>query len=357
MALSERENYLRTVTMSGPEWIPCGVGVSGASWNQWREEMEDVVVKHPVIFPGFKKGQRNFSKQDYGAAHRKDERFTDAWGCVWYSAIDGIEGQVIENPLDDWEKFEHYQPPDPMAQGDRGPVNWEGHRAGIAKAKEEGRRTNGGLPHGFLFMRLYYLRGFENLMMDIATGEPRLQQLIDMLVDHNRKIVEQWLSMGVDGVTFGEDLGTQTASVISPKHFHELVTPAYKKLMQPCREAGAYVYLHSDGYIMELMDEFIEAGVDIINPQDLCNGIDDLAREVKGRMCISLDIDRQKIVPFGKPNEIREMIKEEVMKLGSPQGGLMMIAGIYPPTPPENVDALCSALEEFRTYWWDGRGG
>jgi hypothetical protein len=107
---------------------------------------------------------------------------------------------------------------------------------------------------------------------------------------------------------------------------------------------------------MELIDLLIEAGVTIINPQDLCNGIDNLAREVKGRVCISLDVDRQKIVPFGTRREIRELVREEVMKLGSPRGGLMLVAGIYPPTPPENVDALCCAMEEFRTYWWDGRG-
>jgi hypothetical protein len=107
---------------------------------------------------------------------------------------------------------------------------------------------------------------------------------------------------------------------------------------------------------MELMDAFVECGIDIINPQDLCNGIDNLAREVKGRMCIRLDIDRQTIVPYGTRQEIRALIEEEVRKLGSPQGGLEMIAGIYPPTPPQSVHALCDAMEEFRTFWWDGRG-
>ena len=122
-------------------------------------------------------------------------------------------------------------------------------------------------------------------------------------------------------------------------------------------ERGALVALHSDGYIMDFMDDFMRAGVDIINPQDLVHGIDNLAHEVKGRMCIRLDIDRQKIVPYGTRREIFELIEEEVRVLGSPRGGLEFICGIYPPTPPENVDAVCSALEEYRTYWWDGRGG
>ena len=43
-------------------------------------------------------------------------------------------------------------------------------------------------------------------------------------------------------------------------------------------------------------------------------------------------------------------------KLGSPRGGLELIVGIYPPTPAENIDAVCEAFEGLRTYWWDGRG-
>ncbi|MGQ9732569.1 MAG: uroporphyrinogen decarboxylase family protein [Candidatus Zipacnadales bacterium] len=356
MPLSERENYLRNARFEGPEWMPCTVVISGATWNQLREELEEVCARHPTIFPGFERGRQDFSKLVFANAYRANETFTDNWGCVWESAIDGIEGIVKEHPLADWSALETWSPPDPMTQGDRGPVDWPRQLEEVRKAKAGGHLTRGGLPHGYLFMRLYYLRGFENLMLDIATEEPRLQRLIDLLVDHNRVIVNQWLSAGVDVVEFAEDLGTQKASCIGPKYFAKWLTPAYRKLMQPVKESQALVALHSDGYIMDLMDELLVAGVDIINPQDLCNGIDNLAREVKGRACIRLDIDRQQVVPFGTRNDIRELIAEEVRKLGSPQGGLEMIAGIYPPTPAENVDALCEALEEFRTYWWDGRG-
>jgi len=109
--------------------------------------------------------------------------------------------------------------------------------------------------------------------------------------------------------------------------------------------------MHHDGYIMDIMDEIIESGVSIVNPQDLVNGIDNIAREVKGRLCIRIDIDRQKVLPYGSPKDVRDLIREEVLKLGSPAGGLEMIVGIYPPTPLENVEALLSALEEYRTYW------
>ncbi|HOX36382.1 MAG TPA: uroporphyrinogen decarboxylase family protein [Candidatus Brocadiia bacterium] len=355
MPLTDRENYLRTVEMTGPEWMPCTVAISGASRKQLGMELEDVLVRHPRFFPGFQKGKQDYTKMEFGPANRAGERFKDAWGCVWYDTIDGIEGQVIERPLDDWAKFASYQAPDPLKTADRGPVDWESSKRHCAEAKAKGHLTMGGVPHGFLFMRLYYLRGFENLMIDFADDEPKLSALIEMLVEHNRKIVEQWLSFGVDVVSFGDDLGTQTAAMVSPATFRKHITPAYKRLMKPCRDAGAHVFLHSDGHMLELLDEILEAGADIVNPQDLCHGIDNLARELKGRVCTCLDVDRQKIVPFGTRKEIHDLIEEETRKLGSPQGGLMMIAGIYPPTPPENIDALCCAMEEFRTYWWDGR--
>ena len=356
MSFSDRDNYLRNASLTGPEWIPCGVGISGASWDQFRGEVEQVLLRHPALFPGFEQGKRDFDNCDFGPAHRAGEAFTDSWGCVWRSAVNGIEGQVEQHPLADWSELESYRAPDPMTRDERGPADWEKARRDVEQAWRAGRLTSGGVPHGFFFMRLWYLRGFGNLMLDLAGGAPQLARLIELVTEHNRRRVEEWLDIGVDKMEFGEDLGTQVASIISPAMFARYVAPVYRSLMQPCRAAGCHVALHSDGRVMELMDQFIECGVTIINPQDLCNGIDNLAREVKGRICIRLDIDRQRIVPFGTRREIRDLIEEEVRKLGSAAGGLELTVGIYPPTPPENVDALCSAMEEFRTYWWDGRG-
>jgi uroporphyrinogen decarboxylase len=281
--------------------------------------------------------------------------FRDNWGCLWETHINGLEGQVVENPLPDWSKLATWRPPDPIVLDDRGPADWTRRREQLAQAKADGRLAVGGLAHGFLAMRLYYLRGFDNFMCDVIDEPPELQQLVDLIVAHGKRIIDEYLAAGVDLIAGGDDLGTQTMSMLGRKHFHRWITPGYQKLFLPCRERRVHVKLHSDGYIMDLMDEFIASGITIINPQDLCNGIDALVREVKGRMCIELDIDRQTIVPFGTPKDIRNLIEEEVRKLGSPQGGLELVCGIYPPTPPENIDALASAMEEFRTWWWDGR--
>ncbi|MCP4642528.1 MAG: hypothetical protein GY851_18935 [bacterium] len=356
MALSNRENYLRNASFETPERMPMNISISNASWDQWRDEMEDVVARHLRIWPGFMKGQRDWDTFDFGPAHTVGVPFTDSWGCTWETSVNGIEGVVTKAPLESWGNWDQWQAPDPLQTGDRGPADWDAARKGIVDARARGDLAEGGLPHGFFFMRLTYVRGFENMMLDMAVEDPMLWKLIDAIYEHNRAIVDQYVGMGIDLFSIGEDLGTQTASIISPDMFRKYCRPSYDKLIKPFTEQGCHVMQHSDGYIMDLIDDLIMAGVTIINPQDLCNGIDDLRREFKGKVCIRLDVDRQTIVPYGTPAEIHDLVEEEVRTLGSRKGGLEMICGIYPPTSPENVDALASAFEEFETFWFDGRG-
>ncbi|MHB9134120.1 MAG: uroporphyrinogen decarboxylase family protein [Armatimonadota bacterium] len=355
MALTDRENFVRNASMTGPEWMPMIVAISSATWNQLGPDLEKVVMRHPTLFPGFQPGQRKYLPTDANGMVPIQEIHTDNWGCVWERKLEGICGEVIECPLDDWDKFADYTLPDPITQGDDWAFDWTAIRQRSEEQNKQGALRVGALAHGFLFMRLYYLRGFANLMMDYALEEPRLQTLIDRITAYNSTLVRQYLNIGVDVIDGGDDLGTQTASMISPAMFRKWITPAYKKIFGPAREAGCHVALHSDGHMIELIDEIIDAGVTICNPQDLCNGIDEIKAAVDGRICIRLDVDRQSIVPFGTPKEIHDLIEEEVRKLGSPRGGLELIIGIYPPTPLENIEAVCSAFEEYRTYWFDGR--
>ena len=354
--LSERENYIRTVRRTGPQWIPASVHILDGVWYELGGALEEVVLRHPLIFPGYTKGDKDFKTWKPRRMHGQTER--DPWGVLWSFEYDGIEGQAVEHPLADWAALDGYAAPDPMRHSDRefDAYDWAAFARRTAEKKAAGELTTGALVHGYFLMRLWYLRGFENLMLDVATDEPKLRELCEMVTTRNEVIVRRMIDAGVDVVHFGEDIGTQTASILSPADFAKWVVPAYKRLMGPVKQAGLIVDTHSDGYIMELVDLLLGCGCDVLNPQDLCNGIDEIARTMKGRCCIKLDIDRQRIVPFGTPAEIRELIEEEVRKLGSAEGGLSFICGICPPTPPENIDALCSALEEFRTYFWDGRG-
>ena len=81
------------------------------------------------------------------------------------------------------------------------------------------------------------------------------------------------------------------------------------------------------------------------------SGIDWIKDKFKGKVCIDLDIDRQKITPKGSPADVDEIIRQEVEKLGSKEGGLMMIYGLYPGVPLENIKALMDAMERYAFYY------
>ncbi|RLE82115.1 MAG: hypothetical protein DRJ51_02205 [Thermoprotei archaeon] len=342
-----RENFLRAAEFKNPWWIPCRVGFSMATWSKYRERLENIVLSHSKIFPGFKRGSVKFD--DFGV-RRKGNVFVDEWGCVWHFCIDGMQGQVVKHPLEDWDMLEKLRVPDPDAglpREGRQMVSWDLIEEEVRRAKERGDLVAVGLPHGFFFQRLYYLRGFANLLKDFVREDSRIWKLIDILTEYNVELVKRILKLDVDLVGFGDDLGTQDRMPISPTMFRKYIYPSYKRIFGLVREKGVHVRLHTDGHVMEVVDQLIEAGVTILNIQDRVNGLENIGAKCKGRVCIDLDIDRQYLLPFSRPEDIREHIRRVILSLGSRKGGLMLVADVYPDVPLENIQSLCSALEEF----------
>lgn len=318
--------------------------------NYPQEALFDLMEAHPFLFPGFIRPELPFTP-NYAPVARKDEPYVDDWGCRWETSMDGITGTVLGHPLDDWSKLPSYRMPDPSKCMGIGPINWDEVRKNVANAKENDFFTVGGLRHGHTFLQITDIRGYQNVLFDMMDEEPELERLLDMVTEFNLYIVKQYAEMGVDVLTYAEDLGMQVGPMLSPENFRKYIMPCYKKLMQPAKEKGITVHMHSDGDIRSLVPTMLECGVDIFNLQDLVNGIDWIRDNLKGKVCIELDIDRQKVTPFGTPKDIDNLIREEVEKLGSKDGGLMMIFGLYPGTPLENVKALMDAMEKYAFYY------
>jgi uroporphyrinogen decarboxylase len=347
--MTKRENTLRTIRFERPDYIPMGFHINAACWHHYDQGMlQDMMEGHPLLFP-------NFCRQDtitptYALNQRADAPYTDPWGCVWETTDNGITGTVHEHPLESWSDFDNYTPPDPDKTNGTYAFDWQAVGAQVARQKKDGEFVSGGLPHGHTFLRLQDIRGYENIIFDMADTDPRLDTLIGMLSDFNYEYVVKWMALDPDMMSYAEDLGMQVGPMLSPANFRKYIKPVYERLMKPARDKGCIVHMHSDGDIRTLLDDLIDGGAEVINLQDLVNGIDWIAENLAGRICIDLDIDRQNITARGTPEQIDALIKEEVEKLGSKQGGLMMTYGMYPGTPIENAIAVADAMEKYATY-------
>ncbi len=342
VVLSERDNTLRTIRFEEAEWIPCVVALSSGIWNCHREALEDVVAEHPSIFTNGEGQPRDYD--EFPCECTAGEEWTDSWGSVWENVSNGICGQPKTHPLQDWSALARYMAPSPFSGADL-----EKLREKTERGRSEGRMTWGGSDR--FYERLMFLRGYKNLMMDFLRDPPELKRLCDIIIEHNIREIKGWLQIGVDGMRWGDDLGAQERPMMSPTNFRRHLYPGYSRMCSLAREAGCETYMHSDGRILELMDLLAQAGFTVLNPQITINEIDLLSKRYRGRLCLDADVDRQHILPRGKPRQVRAHIEEIVTKLGCREGGLMIVAGVYPDVPLENIKALCDAMDEFMYHY------
>ena len=354
--MTSRENTLRAIRFEHPEYIPISFHINDSVFYSYEPDaVEELLESHPIIagkhrmrydlIEKRKQKEELLKQAASGHAVVENHRFFDEFGVEWEEAIDGIRGVVQNHPLADFSKIRAYQMP---ALPD---FNLEGDREWEKNAKAAGNLTCAGLPHGHMILRLTDLCGYENVLMGMMDGADDLKLLIRKIEEHSMAHVAHWSKVGFDMISFPEDLGMQVGPMISPGLFREYIKPSYTRMMKPARESGAIIHMHSDGDIRTLADDLIDGGVDILNLQDLVNGIDWIRDRFAGRTCVELDIDRQKVTVFGTPSEVDALIREEVEKLSSPAGGLMMIFGWYAGTPLENIRALMDAMEKYMFYW------
>ena len=356
--MNDRENWLRAIEYRHPEWIPCWVSLAPNMWKHYTQDLVSMALAHPRLMSGFSaEGITDFSSMPLG--YRAGETLTDKWGCQRLCLQDGIAGLATSHPLADWAAMATYKAPDPLAgsldeitqghwaflHGRSVPLTWP-----EADREFRERRKRGELVIGDgekLLDRLYFLRGFENLMIDFATEPPELDRLFDMLLSYEQRLTAHWLELGVDAVSYHTDFATQTGLMISPQCFRKYLVPLFSRIFQACRRAGVHVILSSDGVTLDVADDMKECGVTMHDPQIRANTVPGIAKAFKGKMCVVVDLDQQGF-PFMSPAEIRAQIDEVIDAIALPEGGLMVRANFNDTTTPlANIDAAMTTMEDL----------
>ena len=282
--MTDRENKLRAIRFAHPDHIPMLFVVTEAVfYNYDPHQVEELLESHPII--AGKHRMRWDLVEKKRAAEEQITEFTDAFGVAWKGVINGIRGAVQRHPLANLEDVPGYRFP-ALPQFDA-----EAERRQVQQRQAEGHFTGAGLEHGHTFLRLTDLCGYENTLLAMADEDENLLQLIARLEEYNRAFVLHWSRCGYDMISFPEDLGMQVGPMLSPDMFRRYIKPSYQRLMKPARDSGAIIHMHSDGDIRTLADDLIDGGVDVLNLQDLVNGIDWIRDRYAGKTCIDLDID------------------------------------------------------------------
>lgn len=336
MIITEKEKFYKQMALDGEPIVRAHVSITNPVWKQYGEKLNWMEGYSKYVSFGISRSP----------GVQANTEITNIWGEKWIYPLESLDGICIGHPIESYEALKTYQPPDPDAFTD-----WKRARENIKKANEEGRVSSGGTDHGFIFLRLTYLRGYDNLMLDIGEENPQLWELIKIVENYWFEVVKRWIECGVTTIGFGDDLGLQHSLPMNPDDWRKYIKPSYKRILSYCRAHGVHTALHTDGYVVDIIPDLIECGVSTLNPQDLVNGIDNIKRLAKGKVYINLDIDRQKITVFGTPDEVDAHILNCIRSLGSTKGGLSLIWGVYPATPLKNIEAAVKAMDKYATYW------
>ncbi|NOH03003.1 MAG: hypothetical protein HND47_14125 [Chloroflexi bacterium] len=160
----------------------------------------------------------------------------------------------------------------------------------------------------------------------------------------------------IDMVKIGDDLGMQTSLMLSPKMYRQYIKPIHADYIAFIKSrTKAKLFFHTDGDVFPLIPDFIEMGVDILNPIQTSAGkmsnLEELKKQFGKNLVFCGAIDTHRILPFGTPDEVRAEVQRIIESLGR-DGGYMLasVHTIMPDVPPENILAIVDAVEEFGWY-------
>lgn len=317
-------DLIQAIKLEHPETIPVSVSILPAAWLKYGEELQRLVDQYPQFFGGMKVDLTKV-KDNLVPQYRKGSS-VDEWGCVWESPVDGMQAIVTKHPLQTEEDIFNLQIPP---------------------------NRNGSLPHGFMYLRLMDLYGFENTMYLFADEDEALHVLIDKVLEYNLYQIAAILPHMGQMVSFGDDLGMQKGLAIGAEKWRKYLAPCYRKMygMIKSYKPSQLIYMHTDGCIHEIMPDLVACGVDMINPQYRANGIDNLVRVCRKEQIIpiNLDLDRQ-LFPFATRSELFDHVGECVESLYLPEGALGLNIEFNYEIPLENMAAVLDAAEKYRHY-------
>ncbi len=306
-------------------------------WAEWNHG--DMIEKIRQDFPSDFGGAPCILKEatiEEGDPYRNGI-YRDPWGCLFTNIHEGVIGEV-KDPLvkdDDWEDVENVHIPREWLDFDREAVN------------DYCRNTDlfvmcGCCPRPF--EQLQFIRKTENLYMDLMEIPDKLREFMKTMHAFYCELLEEWAKTEVDALNFMDDWGAQNSLLIHPNLWRELFKPMYRDYIDIAKRHGKKIFMHSDGYILDILPDLADMGLDAINSQIFCMGVEKLA-PLAGKITFWGEMDRQHLLVEGTTEDIRNAVKKVRETLWK-DGGCIAQCEFGPGAKPENVYEMFKAWQE-----------
>ena len=259
--------------------------------------------------------------------------YIDEWGCRFENIHGGVIGIVRDPLIRDWNDLRRFETPACTLAVDRGAV-------GAFCVATDQFVLAGTLVRPF--ERLCFLRTMDQALVDVLTRPPEFMELFERLHYHYLAEVEAWAATDVDAIVLMDDWGAQDRMLVSPPIWRELYKPIYRQYCDVARSAGKFVFMHSDGWILDILPDLIDVGVHALNSQIACMGAAAMG-QYRGQMTFWGEIDRQQVLSFGSLEDVRRAVCEVREHLYA-NGGVIAQCEFGPGAIPENV------FEVFRCW-------
>jgi len=338
MELTRRERVLRALRYEPVDRLPTQFNYTASMGRRMAEHFSVDIAELPTRL------DNHLLRLDLSYAERLSpdgKARYDWWGAGHDTQEEGY--YIREAPLAENRDLDAFDWPDPEAPD----LFADAERIRAATGDEAFVMPNLGWA---LFERAWSLRGFEQLLFELAADPGYVGELLDRIVDIRLVLIRRYIDLGVDGGYFGDDYGAQAALLFSPATWRSLIKPRLARLFAPFAERGLPVLMHSDGKIDEIVPDLVEIGLTALNPvQPEVLDHDWLHAEFDGRLAFYGGISTQTVLPRGTAAEVREATKVCRKSLAPGGTGLVFAPShrLMTDIPMANVDALLAAFAEF----------
>jgi len=294
------------------------------------------------------------SPKGYKPQIRSDGTIENEWSMIRKNV--GYYSEIVRSPLEgltakDLDNFSWPNPHDP------------GRVVGLQeKARKLSEETDFAIkltdPMNLFNEMGCMLRGFEQFMVDLATNP----QFVFALVEKELELLIGFYGSALDAVgkyiqivETSDDYGTQSGPMISLSTYRKYFKKAHRKLNEFIkRKTKAKIFLHSCGSVREFIKDFIEVGVEVLNPiQPGAKNMapEELKKEFGQDICFHGGIDIQQVLPLGTSSDVEREVKTKIKALATGGGYILAPAhNIQPDTPPENVVHLYKFAHQYGKY-------